>query len=354
MKKVKFLVSALIAIFITGLTSCSSSDEETPTEPATELSVSVYDLTLDSHKNSSASFSIKSNADWSISNQPDWITLSSTKGNGNATVTIKATNENNSAQNKTGSFTIATSDKSIEITITQIAGLIADCNVRATEVTVMSQSVAFNLKFGNNVSYFYSLIIPASEMGAFTDKALVEYVEKNSNRLTPNKNEDNILYKTNLYFDSEYYIVSFGYDKDENRGEIEKRLIRTKKFYETNSRPSASIGNTISWDSYNGCWLVDVTSISSQTKNYYIYSEIGSLYNMPEYNGGGTPQAIIALKMKRLIDSGELKPHIREGNDIPVKANIVGVQEFVFVAIWAVGENGEFATDLDYNTYSMN
>lgn len=356
MKNFRILTAAVLLTLLAGFTSCSSDDDDDATSgPAVELSVSVYDITLDSPKNSSASFAIKSNADWSIVNQPSWITLSSTKGNGNASVTVKAANDNETASNHTGSFTVVAGDQAIEITVIQLAGLIADCDVRASEVTVMSESVAFTYKFGKEVSYFYSLVIPAEKIGGYTDKALVEYVESNSKRTTPAEAENSIFYNPKfLDYDTEYYIVSFGYDRNENRGEIERRLIKTKKYYRQNERPSGIIGSTIEMDNnYN--WLVDVTSTSSQTKSYYLFSETGSMTIMPQCFGGNTPQAVIALKMKRLIDSGELKSNIKDGDNIPVLCNLLSqYYYYTYVALWAVGEDGEFAGDIDFTAWDLN
>ena len=87
MKKFKFLAMAFSCLLAgTMFNSCSDDDpvEQTTfsmsTSTPTDIEAAGGPLTVD----------IKSNADWTVRSDADWLTISPTFGNGNATVTITA------------------------------------------------------------------------------------------------------------------------------------------------------------------------------------------------------------------------------------------------------------------------
>ena len=65
-----------------------------------ELSVDVSRVNLDGAANSSAYLHITTNAAWSITGVPDWLTLSSVSGNGTAQITLTAISDNASSSQR--------------------------------------------------------------------------------------------------------------------------------------------------------------------------------------------------------------------------------------------------------------
>ncbi len=93
---------------------CSASQTEDKT-----LTVSKSSISLGSTSNSSSTFTISSNTTWNISANQSWISVSPSSGSNNGTVTIKATSENTSTSNRSGSFIITgdgVSSKTVSVT----------------------------------------------------------------------------------------------------------------------------------------------------------------------------------------------------------------------------------------------
>lgn len=76
---------------------------------------------------STVTFDIISNTSWSISGAPAWITLSSTSGTGNATVTVTAGSDNTGTEMRNAVFSlVATGVDNFSITVSQISRITAD------------------------------------------------------------------------------------------------------------------------------------------------------------------------------------------------------------------------------------
>ena len=119
MKKFKFLAMAFSCLLAgTMFNSCSDDDpvEQTTfsmsTSTPTDIEAAGGPLTVD----------IKSNADWTVRSDADWLTISPTFGNGNATVTITAS-ENTGYESRTAqvtfSYTGQTASGTTSLTLTQ-------------------------------------------------------------------------------------------------------------------------------------------------------------------------------------------------------------------------------------------
>ncbi|MDA3881149.1 MAG: BACON domain-containing carbohydrate-binding protein [Prolixibacteraceae bacterium] len=86
------------------------------------LLVSVNVLEMSAENNSTSSFSITSNTEWTVSSDQTWLTAQPASGSNNATVTLTAS-ENTINTPRTGNITIsATETASVEVTVTQAAG----------------------------------------------------------------------------------------------------------------------------------------------------------------------------------------------------------------------------------------
>ncbi len=90
------------------------------------LYVSESSIPLGSPKNSSNTFTITSNTDWTISSDQSWITISRLSGSNNATISVSADSENTSASSRSGTITISgTGISDISIPVTQAGKSVA-------------------------------------------------------------------------------------------------------------------------------------------------------------------------------------------------------------------------------------
>lgn len=85
------------------------------------LSVSTTALTVNKTENSTATFSITSNTDWSVTSYESWLNVSNGSGSGNATITLTAA-ANTTVNSRTAEVSVAVTGISKTITVTQMPG----------------------------------------------------------------------------------------------------------------------------------------------------------------------------------------------------------------------------------------
>ena len=84
------------------------------------LTVTGSPVNIGSAANSQGSFNISSNANWTITGNPSWLSLSSASGNGNAAVTVKALSANTSVTNtREATLTIKAGEKTATVKVVQ-------------------------------------------------------------------------------------------------------------------------------------------------------------------------------------------------------------------------------------------
>ncbi|MGE0076229.1 MAG: MBG domain-containing protein [Bacteroidales bacterium] len=97
-----------------------------------ELSVSVATLVMGNQDNSTATFDITSNIDWSVESSESWLHANPENGNGNKTITLNA-DENSTAESRSATITVTgTGVASQTITVTQDASVGIDDNTMLT------------------------------------------------------------------------------------------------------------------------------------------------------------------------------------------------------------------------------
>jgi hypothetical protein len=86
----------------------------------TILSVDTDYLMLDSKASSSGSFEITCNTDWHITDVPNWLSISKTSGNGNATITLWANQDYTGAEDRSAeSIKITADNKTLIVKVSQ-------------------------------------------------------------------------------------------------------------------------------------------------------------------------------------------------------------------------------------------
>lgn len=327
-KKFLFMMLALICAF--GIVSCKDDEKE---ENKTSLSVNVYDLVLGSTGNSVSNFTLTSNAPWTITGIPEWVNLSSTRGGaGTATITVVATSTNSSSKDRVATINVTAAEVTIDVEITQKANLIGDCEVCPIDVLVMNESVAFDFRFGKNVSYYYYGYIESRLSGSMTDEDIAEYAEENFPRYTPD--EDLLGVLEGLDSNTQYDIVCFGYDNKGNRGEMTRVQAKTKNDF--TNRPRVTIDG-VGYDDDTWFWSTIISPYA--TRYYMIYAEdIYADYHLL------LSDAEVAWGMKEKIEDGTYAPIVNDGEWVGDRSP---GSSSLYIAVWAVGASDKFSGELD-------
>lgn len=339
MKKLNlFYLLTLLLVFA----SCSNSDDS---KSETKLTVSVNDLILEAVEGSYSPVPlvITASDDWQIVSYVDWLDFSSKSGGaGSVQVAVRAKKANDSSEERVGEFDVKCGDKVKTITVRQLPGLADGCVVYPTDFVILTNSVAFDFDFGKKVSYYYYGYIQKDAIGSMTDDEIAEFAQSSFRRYTP---EDNKLgYLGGLNANTEYYLVTFAYDSRGYRGEMIKTLIRTQPT--VIDRPSVKISDV----TYNSSAWYWTTTMSPYTKKYYQdqYSGEAALLQMYEIIDDYVyelPDAVRAWKMKKAISAGILKPILNSSYEWSCPRVYYEVDFLVYT--WAVGDNDEFAYELD-------
>lgn len=135
-----------LAVFVLLLAACSKKDDE-----PTTLDVSPLKLEFSSAANESKSFTISTNADWIITDNPDWLEVSQFSGRGNARVTL--TSKTNATDSRSGVVEIRANDKYAAIAVWQNE---AELSVSPNSMELLSDkgsSVSFSINTGMSTKW---------------------------------------------------------------------------------------------------------------------------------------------------------------------------------------------------------
>jgi len=124
-----------ISPYFTGETGTYQLDISIARTEQANLSVSTNALTVNAIANSTATFNVTSNTDWTANSNQSWLSISQTSGSGNQTITVTAT-ENVSTSPRTATVTVSWNGVSLEtVTVTQ-NGATPILTVSTTELTI--------------------------------------------------------------------------------------------------------------------------------------------------------------------------------------------------------------------------
>ena len=157
--------------------------------------------------------------------------------------------------------------KSLEVKVTQKAGLVSNCEVELDDVVILSDAVAFNMTYGSSVSYFYVGYLDKSDAGRMTDDEIIEELDTEFVRYTPS--DDYVLSFPNLESLHDYIIYTVAYDKNGKRGKLIGKEIRTKS---GTNQPFASVGD-VEYDASYWYWDIAIGAYSSK---YYQWVMTGT------------------------------------------------------------------------------
>lgn len=301
------------------------------------LSVDVREINL-VEMGKEQSFNITCNTSWNISGKPEWLTISSTTGTGNATIKISANSVNNSPSNRNATLNISASGASQTIEVIQKAGLAAESNVTANTVVVLSDCFATDFEYEANTTYFYAVVYETSFIERYTDEEIIELMKTEENRCTPNDNYVISFY--NLDDQTKHTLFLLGFNKNGERGELMKKEITTRS---GSNQAEAYISN-VKYSSTK--WLWETTIGAYATKYHQWILE----YNSSYYNASDGIVAWYFHKNIKEKTSPSFDPILQSGSW--ERARTAGVTKLQTVT-WGVGQNDELGGTIENSKWGI-
>ncbi len=230
------------------------------------LSVDVSELIFEENAKCERTIRITSNTKWTISEVPEWLDLSTTNGNGDASVQLITATDNNSSMERTGEIKISTSEGEYrKVTVQQKGKYVKDCKVEIADILTMANSVAFKYDFGSNVAYYYEVVTYPEVIERMTDVEIVEELLTGT-RYIPS---DGSISSFNLDPRTNYTICFVAFNKEDRQGELTFVDFSTP----TDVNQAEAWISDISFDDQYWYWT---ETISAYCRYYYNYQETGS------------------------------------------------------------------------------
>ncbi len=307
-----------------------------------ELSVSPNSMELLSEKGSSVSFSINTGAStkWTISNTPEWLSLSASSGTGNGSVTITALSTNQSSNPRSAQISIQAGGKTASVDVTQRAAYLANCQVGFKDIVILNNSVAFKYDIDKNVSYFYAGYLDVNAAG-WTDERIVN-VLMNEDRFDPKSSETSGLQGYGgMDSKTEYYLCAIAFNEKGERGDLTKTKVQTMSI--PNHYPFIDLTDA-AYNSQKWFWT---TTPNAYTSKYYMIFGSGvnaTLFWYYYYD------AEIAWVIKDGISKGSLEPIARGGE---WSGSRDSSEYELFLATWGLDTDNAFSPVLNSGYWSI-
>lgn len=300
-------------------------------QEATKLNfaVNVYELNFSEKEGDLQHLTITSNSDWRITGKPEWLDLSSSSGSGTSTINLTTNSFNNSSSARQETLIVTANGASVEVKVTQKAGLVAKCVVELDDIVILSDAVAFSLTYENSVSYYYVGYLDKSDAGRMTDDEIIEVLDTEFERYTPS--DDLVLSFNDLKTVHDYIIYTVAYNKDGKRGDLIGKSIRTKS--DTN-QPFAYI-NDVTYDESNWYWE---TTIGAYSSKYYQWVMTGN--NTTDY--WDKVDAIVAWRFAYNIGKypDAFNSIVQSGSWYRTRKSN---ERYIQIVTWGVDSSGNFA-----------
>lgn len=284
--KVKLLNLFFTALFVGAsvvVTSCGGDDDEptpTPTPGPTPSNTLVVNgvgaatINLGGFANEVQYVEIKSTSNWTISNVPEWLRISSNNGAGNITLAITTTSENFSDEDRVANLTISGEGASASLQVTQVGTLPKNLRVEFSSMTIMSDGFAGNLNFPAAAKGYKEKIYTEAQLKSMTDRDIYNELMKATEYEGSLTETFSLKYnpETNLV----YCVAAYG--NENNADGSHKYGPMTIKRIKTKSKTLwADMYTTLTYTSSR--WTINATrqgSYGQKCDEFYIYGASGS------------------------------------------------------------------------------
>lgn len=321
------------------ITACGD-DDDAPPAPAETLSVNVSDLSFTA-EGGTQSFNVAASGQWQVLGQPDWINVSPQKGQGDATVTVTINTTNLDSAPRTATLTVLSGEKSVEVEVSQ-AGAYAACTAEVKDLMVLAHSIAFKLEFTSDIKNVRCGWVKADYFQSMTEQELVDYM-KGAAAYVPD--DEVYFWEDDFNADTDYYIITLAYDKNDKMGKLFKKAFRTKSDV---NQSVVGIDNVTFWKSGKMSW--EAAPDNNGNKYYSLYingleRELGSYY--PTYLAWFMHQEIKkgnSSIVQKHVGAGEVTEtsgyKIENNKLVPQQAVLHGISQII---TWGENLNGELS-----------
>lgn len=298
---------------------------------AEELAVDVNTINLQATKGSTGNLNISCNAAWTISGIPEWLSISSTTGKGNANIVLTTQSDNASTTTRSAVITITSGSKTVSVTVMQGNLLQADCDVSPNDIVVLADAVALDFNYGSKVKYFFTACYTKSRIERMTDNEIIEDLHDDSNRYS--QSDDLLKSFSNLGWNSEFVICCIGYNANGEHGALTKTHFTTKN---GSNQAMAYISNAKYSDSR---WMCTIT-LNGFTKKYYSWF-------ITDWNLHGMSDAIVAWKFQQRFkaNSDKFPPAVQSGD---WWWNRDANETVMDLMTWAIDANDQWSGCIDH------
>jgi len=299
------------------------------TQEGKELSfkVNVNDLQFsgdeDNYNKETRSLVITSNFPWEITEMPNWLSTSNKSGNGNATVTFKATSANMSSNDKNGTIKIVSEGESLTVQVVQHAGLAQNCNVRPINMVTIYNGIAFDYECDKAVSYYYRGYMEKAAVGTMTEKEIIKVLENNFDRYTQADNQLAVF--DGLDQGETYVVYTVGYNSEGKRGDLAKKEVTVPTLKA--NEPLAIAGDVQASASY---WYWSTQKSATCYSYYMITTE--------DEDFAYTPDVYQAWLIKDAIRQNLLEEFLNDGDWQRVRTG-----DLLAIITWGLDKNENFA-----------
>ena len=135
------------------------------------ISVTPTTPSLLGEKGSSATLSVVATGNWTLSGCPDWLHSSATNGVGNTNIILTALSANDmSDEPRKATLTFSSNETSAIVSVSQESTLPSGLRVETSNMTIMSDGFACDLKFGPNTKGYREAFFTEDAVQTMTDR----------------------------------------------------------------------------------------------------------------------------------------------------------------------------------------
>lgn len=321
MKTKVFNLFVLLALGLSAITSCTSDFES-----EVEFYLNPENIELESQRGSMATFTISTDGEWTVTNVPSFVKVSSTKGKGTTIITVQTVAENNTSRDYEDIIVVSVdgAKETKSITIKQSRGIEPDCFTEPANILLMSDGLAFNWQHGKNTHYYYWGIFSLEDYNKLNEAEIIEKVATGNvdDRVTPD--QDNYACFYNLNAKTQYMVVTISYATNGKRGEVVITPLTTK----SNSSQPVAVVESVSYatdsnNNYYYAWDVEKNTYCNQ---YYTYAAASKDYFKTYYWQEEGAIAILAWAIREEILSDAESHNTRINSFSDGRETFIGAQ----------------------------
>lgn len=142
------------------------------------ISVSPTSASILGPKGSTNTMTVTATGSWTLTGCPEWLHASATSGTGSTSIILTALTENWSDKERSATLTFRANTLSATATITQLGTLPTGLRVETSDMTIMSDGFACNLKFGPNAKGYREAFFTEAAMQTMTDRDIYNELMK--------------------------------------------------------------------------------------------------------------------------------------------------------------------------------